>query len=1702
MPTPSAISIRRAASSARRFARGELCATRQVALLFLACGGLLAHPVQAAPPPGTPIDNQASATCTQMSVPIASNTVRTTVAAQIGIDLEADRSATADPGAIVSLPHTLTNIGTASDTYTIRLQDVAGDDFDFVSLLLFVDANANGVRDPGEPTLSSGVALMLAPGVQVALVVLAEVPATTTVGQVGRLQITATGLLPSSTDTNTDAVSVAAPPAPPAIGFFTDLSFVTNEVESPVGDPLFVEGRAASCNLDPLAVESSQIRLQAQITGDDESFSAVETGPDTGVFRIQPSVPTADATQVPVVAGNGVMETQGGDTVTASLLDCASGTPVRADVGITSAGPPRAGVLFVEKQALRDYVEIGEWVDYVVEVRNAGNAPLADVVVEDRLPGGFRYQKKSAQLDGHRIPDPGGGAGRVLRFQIGALAPDQSVELHYRALVGPGAAKSGDALNRAQASAGGLRSNIASARVRLVDGVFSDRGFIVGKVFADCDGDRQQDRGEPGVPGVTLYLEDGTNSRTDEDGKYNFYGVAPRTHALKVDATSLPDGARLAVLHHRFAGDPDSQFVDLKHGELHRADFALDACTEPLLAEVRDRQAAARAESDEIAETIDRELERQDPQRVERDVRTLPASGEVSRGATQIFEAARRPDQGLDARNSNRRPLPVQPSPSLPLEQLVATLDPTLGFLDFSDGSVLPGDQVSVRVKGRAGTQLPLFVNGEPVSPDRVGQRSAAPASGAQAWEYIGVRLTTGANTLELREVDGFGNARGSVSIQVVAPGELARLRIEVPETTFEADGKTPVPVTVRVEDRSGVPVTARTPITLDTSDGVVRGDDLDPVEPGLQVFAEDGEAQAALVAPGEPGDVLVRAVSGVLEAERHVRFLPYLRPLIGVGVVDAVIDWSKLGKGDLVPAQEHDAFDEEIKDILVGSDDDAKTAATRGALFLKGKIKGETLLTLRYDSEEDRYETLFRDIEPDRFYPVYGDSSTRGFDAQSTSRLYVRLDRGPSYVFYGDFVTEEFDDTVGLGAYRRGLTGVRGHFEKSWVEVDAFASHDDSTQIVEEIRGRGIAGPYDLRQGDLLENSEQVEILVRDRDQPSLVIDLRSLTRFIDYEIDWLAGTLLLREPLPSFDANLNPVFVRISYEVDSGGDEFWVTGAAARLKPFERLEIGANFVEDRNPGDPLRLLSGHFAVDIDERTRLVGEVAQSDNDGESGLAGRLDLRHSGERLDAWAYWVKSEPEFENPNSLYLNGRMEIGVKSSYRLSDHTRLVGHAIWTEDEEDGGTRRGVEAYVDQAIGRWLRGELGMRYVNETTTPASLDTAIPPGITPYQYTSARAKLTASLPWWPRLSVFGEYEQDVTDFDARVLAAGGELQVANRTRLYARHEFISSLDGRFTLNPEQDRNVTLFGIETDALRNTNAFTEYRVSDVIGGRDAEAAIGLRNRWTIAQGLTLNTAVERVQSVAGDALQNDDATAASIGVAYTRNPLWKGTGRVEYRLGETQNSMLSTFGVAAKLNDNWSVLGRSLFYINGIQQERSGGNDLVERFQLGVAYRPTDTNRWNALGRYELKYEDDSENDFENKRLVHIVSTHLDYQFSPRLRGNGRYAVKWAQETADGPHEDAVGQLLAARVTYDIAERWDVGVIGSAQTTGVFDAVNFGVGAEVGYLLTKNLWLAGGYNFFGFDDPDLADGDYSNPGAYMRLRVKFDEDLFQWLKP
>ncbi len=137
----------------------------------------------------------------------------------------------------------------------------------------------------------------------------------------------------------------------------------------------------------------------------------------------------------------------------------------------------------------------------------------------------------------------------------------------------------------------GASSPEATARVLVsAGGVFDVHACVVGKIFVDCNGNRVQDPGEPGIPGVRLYFEDGTNLTSDENGNYSLCGLRPVTHALKVDPVTLPAGSRLVVLSSRNAGDGASLFVDLRDGELHRADFAEGSCTEKVMEDVRRRQ--------------------------------------------------------------------------------------------------------------------------------------------------------------------------------------------------------------------------------------------------------------------------------------------------------------------------------------------------------------------------------------------------------------------------------------------------------------------------------------------------------------------------------------------------------------------------------------------------------------------------------------------------------------------------------------------------------------------------------------------------------------------------------------------------------------------------------------------------------------------------------------------------------------------------------------------------------------------------------------------------------------------------------------------------------------------------------------------------------------------------------------------------------
>ncbi|MBL8520265.1 MAG: DUF11 domain-containing protein [Betaproteobacteria bacterium] len=1418
--------------------------------------------------------------------------------------------------------------------------------------------------------------------------------------------------------------------------------------------------------------------------------------------------------------------------------------PVLVDIPVDGG---LIGGLFVQKVSSRPVVEMGDMLDYSITVSNKTGYALdqSEVLLTDSLPSGFTYVAGSARREGKPIVDPAGGAGPRLSFNLGYLKRDQQVLITYRVRIGPGAMQ-GDGINRVVASyrlGGGntlySESNVATAKVQVAGGVFTDRAYILGKIFADCDQDGAQGRQdglkvqEVGVPGVRIILEDGTAAITDAEGKYSFYGLLPRTHVLKIDRTTLPNGVTPQDFDsrgNRFLGKGDSRIVDLKAGELHRANFAIAGCSAALNAELSQRRARANGANGELDGRLQQRFEADPTQRLGTDLKALPASGVVGNSAPvanvpssgslaaalELAPASRVAPVTSASFGTLAQPVSapvtkaeVGKSPKVPeiaLEVLLPELDNGLGFMGLKDGDVLPYTQTAVRIKGMSGSTLRLAINGKQVPDDRIAKKAVFAERQSQAWEYLGIDLLAGENTLTVSQVDAFGNPRGEQSIKVRAPGSLGVIELTLvpgPKGEAIADGKTAVRVAARVSDRFGTPISARMALTLESSAGRFNVEDLNPTEPGLQTFIENGHAEFELIPPPDPVQALVRVASGEIRGEAKVDFLPDLRDLVAAGVIEGILNLRKLDVRGIDTVRVQDAFEQEITHLSRSWNAGKHDAGVRAAMFIKGKVKGEYLLTLAFDSDKNTRERLFRDIQPDEFYPVYGDSSVRTFDAQSTGRFYVRVDHRKSYLLYGDFNTSQSSEARKLSNYSRSLTGAKSHFENARVSASVFASRDTTRQIVDEFPANGTSGPFALTRARGLINSEKIEILTRDRSQPALVVRSQPLARFADYEIEPLTGRILLKAPVPSLDEALNPNFLRITYEIDQGGDAFWVGGAEVQFKATDRVELGAVAIEDRNPMDKFRLLGVNAIAKLADRTFLVAEIARTQREktangidlGEKeGTAKRVELRHASTDLEATFYAGRADKEFDNPSAALSAGREEAGGRLSYRLDEKTRLKGELLHTEDTASGSKRDGALLVIERALGDRLRVEAGVRHARDTQTVQSVNGAQ----VPKELTAIRVRVGGDLPGVQDATAYLEAEVDASDSQRKIAAVGGDYKLGNAGRLYARHEFISSLTGPYGLNNQQRQNATVLGLNTEYMKDGSLFSEYRVRDAISGGDAEAALGLRNLWTLSEGLRLQTGFERVHAMSGSG--NGESSALTFGLDYTANPIWKGSARLELRDGKSSDSILATVAAAAKLSKDWTLLARNSYSLVKNKGSLTGEVEQ-ERAQAGVAYRDTDSDVWNGLARVEHRNEkDDSQPALKLKRSVDIVSIHANWQPRRPFTFTGRYAAKWVKENSNGTGTRSRGQLIGTRAIWDIAPRWDASVQISTLLGGAHSK-SYSAGVELGYMVMENLWLSAGYNFVGYRDDDLSSGEHTSKGMYLRLRYKFDEDLFGGLR-
>ncbi|CAA0107729.1 Uncharacterised protein [BD1-7 clade bacterium] len=1346
-----------------------------------------------------------------------------------------------------------------------------------------------------------------------------------------------------------------------------------------------------------------------------------------------------------------------------------TGEPVTINIPLDrSAAGDR---LVVEKSASVTEAEIGDRVKYTVQVKNVGEQIITDMEVIDTLPFGFKYEPGTARIDGEKV-----SVSRVtpsLILNVDELASDESIEVTYIAKLTAGAVDS-DGVNRVYARNRETQSGVANARVRLSQrGLLSDRAIIFGKLFIDNGCDYVQNDKEWPVPGVRLYFEDGTYVITDENGQYSLYGVKPGLHVVKIDKTTLPEHLTPYPYETRFAADPYSRFADVAPGDFHRADFIFTCPAAKHRQQLYD-QLRKRNESINSDWLLEEAVQ----------FRSSAAGGGSFSPTEQISsdgDLSSGTIGGKAAIETQFNPIATEELVAKPMPEAKAVAE-TLTKADGRKGKWLwPDSDITLDGKlmfaVRSGIDPDLYVNGEKIDKALLGEKAVFDRESLQVQAWYRLPFHQGDNTVVVKALDPFGNMRTLLKERILyQPGVGTKIDITAEKDTLDADrGRSALAITVDITDEQGRPARGLEFVTVESTAGIFAEEDVQDEVPGHQVRVVNGKGKVHLRSSTYTGDVEVAARWQKEVSKLGVRFAEPMRPMVAVGFIDISAQASFLNGGNVTPAQQEDGFDKTF------------SASGQTSFFLKGKVKGDMLLTMSYNNKKSSDTELFRDIDPNAYYPIYGDASIKGYDAQSRSKLFVKLEKSKHSVLWGDFRTDnEPELNNSLGRINESLTGASGVYDDDTFKVTGYAAEVGRLQQTIELRGNGTATFYRLPNSPILPNSENIEIIVRDRDNLGLVISQTPLVRFSDYTLDNYSGHLRFFEPINFEDQNGNPIFIRVEYQSEERVDEHIVAGVRATVDIDAQWQVGAGYSHNGDETQGYDIATTHVKYELGEKHLVTAEIAtmeHSDKAIDGGNAAMIELRNDwDDSVTSRVVIARADEGFNNPSAGISEGRQEVKADVDYRIRQGTDLKFDVIQSEDIVADSSRFAAGVDLRQTIGEWaITG--GTRYIQQDNTADDAG---------FQTGRFRVERGYDL-FGKNGSVYAEIEQDLTNTDRRQWAIGTDYQIHDHVTAYIRHETIDSFSGVTSLSTGEKRSDTQIGVRSDVLPNTDLYTETRLRGGIDGEELNAVNGVRSRLEIEKDFNITPSVEIVNVFKGG--REGEGWSASLGLTDYRHKNDKRAMRVETRQTDKNKYYAFDGTYAARLTEEWTSLYMNNFYLDErVKQE----NILSNVMTLGAAVRPRVTNVWNALFFYQFKFE---ENIAEDLRRAHILSTHHNVLFDYDFNFAARYAMKIQDQTIDNQSFNSQVYLVGGRLIKAIDWRWDIDFRIGVLSSDFDEDLRYSLGIGANYLVAKNLRAGLSYNFVGFQEKDLDSQEYHAQGIRFGLQFKFDEELFKWLQ-
>ena len=1363
---------------------------------------------------------------------------------------------------------------------------------------------------------------------------------------------------------------------------------------------------------------------------------------------------------------------------------------VRIDIPVDR---PNVGVTLT-KTASRARAQPGDPIYYTVTVTNSdpGYAQRTTRIVDLPAPW-LRLRRETLRIDGVARAEALSVSDDGSRITIdpGEIAAGASLRITY-AMTLRGDTPPGQVANRAEASDSAGNRAVAEATVMVDRDTIAARMTVIGRVATGpCA------PGDPGfgIPGVRVMLEDGSFAITDREGRYRFEGVAPGTHVAAIAPATLPEGARPLDCERstRSAGSAISRFVSGQGGSLAVADFRAMvpgfippvAANDPGAAANETRAAADPAESQ--------------------------ARGAAALGAPARSTVSDRAASGADT------------------DWLLLGDGPT----DFLFPTVDYNPRIpSIRavIRHKPGQRIALRINNQPVDPLAFEGTRGGPGNawGVSVWR--GIPLSGARNVLTATVTDPDGSVAAELERAVQFVSAPWRAEIVPAKSRLVADGKTRPVAAVRFTDRQGRPVRSGVTGAFSVGEPYQSAGLLDQLQLGQLTGQATGlgAAGATWTIEDDDGVALIELaptmVSGPL--------------LLAFNFVDEQLTRRQQLQGWVAPGDlpftlvglaEASVGARTIADQMdrTGRFDSALGDRGRVAFYAKGRVLGKMLLTVAYDSAKEKAgQRLGGVVDPSAYYTIYADGSTRRFDAASREKLYVRIETGAFYALYGDLVTG-FDQTV-LARYQRTMTGVKAETRLGPIHAQAFAAEVASRYRRDEIQGAGISGPYALRDRNMLANSERVAIEVRDRLRSEIIVRRRELSRFIDYDIDALSGTITFKEPVLSRDFDLNPQFIIVDYEAADGfGKTQWNAGARGDVTFGKKNEIriGATGISDRGDGPRTGLAAVDVRARLGAATEIRAEAAVSRREGAASTGWLVEAEHRTGKLDLLAYGRQTDRAFGTgqQNGVEL-GRRKFGLDGRYALSDKASFLARSWYDTSTTDAGSRFAVQG---DFVYRGLAGEgrIGIAHITDRLADGrSVTSTVLEGQASKRLMSNRLELGVGT--------------------SIALGASGSIDLPTRQRFRARYALTDAV--RLVGNYEIARGAAIDARNFNLGFELSPWAGGRIVSTIGRQDiaeagsrSYAAFGLAQSIALTPRLTLDATVDGNRKIGGanignlvnplqpaasggqlsqDGARFETFTALTLGLGW-RVLDWSATLRGEWRDGAFADRKGLTAGVIRQLGDGVTVGG-------GASWTRASGagaaTSEVIQAALAAAFRPADSD-FSALGK--LEFRGDKVTDAVLGRLGPVGRTALTVNGDARSqRLVASLSTNWRPEGVAGGRQarrTEIGVFLGARYNLDrlesqdvtstallagldarvgLGERIEVGGSATVRANMTDGATSFALGPQIGISPARNTLLTLGYNIKGFRDADYSASRHTEKGVYASVRVKLDSDSFSFL--